>query len=308
MKLNKIALCGVMAGSLAVMGCPDNNVTATDTGNGGGNDGGVVPTDDAPPVSVTYIIGEIAIPAAAVDGVTPGFNLDGKVSDGTGTATCEDAAPDFRNGSGETGVDNELVGTLIGLLRTLAGDLNVQETVDEQVASGALLIALRVNDVNSFTTDPSVTLDLFLVDPEGCAESPCAPTGGVMANANWEAQAGDPLASGLAASISGGVLSGGPLDLPLRFTASDNEIELTIRDARVGGNISATGITNGNIGGELRIDDIVNLAEMIMEGSGSVARSVLETNADLSPSATDPTVCESISAGIGFGAVVGNVE
>jgi hypothetical protein len=240
--------------------------------------------------------------------ITPGFNLDDKVSTEGGAGNCEDAIKNFQNSTGETGVDNQLVGSLIGLLRGFAADLDVQMTVNEQISTGALLLAVRVNDINSFTTDSSVTLDLFLVDPAGCAMSPCAPQGGrVSADQVWEMSSRPALATGLPASIADGVLSGGPLDLPLSFEAGGMNINLTIRDAQIGGEISEDSMENGNIGGELRIDDIVELAEGIMPGIGETARGILEGQADLSPS-SDPMVCESISAGIGFGAVTGMVE
>jgi hypothetical protein len=303
MNLNKIALCGAVAGSVATMGCG---------GGGGGADSGA--RTDSPamaPVSATYIVGTITIPDAptgAMMNITPGFNLDDKVSTEGGAGNCEDAIGDFQNPTGETGVDNQLVGSLIGLLRGFAADLDVQMTVDEQISTGALLLAVRVNDINSFTTDSSVTLDLFLVDPAGCAMSPCAPQGGrVSADQTWEMSSRPALATGLPASIAEGVLSGGPLDLPLSFEAGGMAINLTIRDAQIGGEISEDSMENGNIGGELRIDDIVELAEGIMPGIGETARGILEGQADLSPS-SDPMVCESISAGIGFGAVTGTVE
>ena len=306
MNLNKIALCGVVAGSVAAMGCGSTTTPpGTDAGGGGGTDAFMEPVD------MTYIVGEISIPSmpdGTMPGTTPGFNLDGKVSVEGGAGNCEDFIQDYVNEQGETGVDNQLVGSLIGLLSGFVTDLDVQATVDEQISTGALLLAMRVNGINSFENDSSVTLDLFLVDPAGCAMSPCAPTGGtVSADQMWAMQAGPALATGLSATIEGGVLSGGPLDLPLSFEASGMTINLTIRDARVGGDISADGLANGNIGGELRIEDIIMLAEMIMPGIGDVARGILQESADLSPS-SDPMVCDSISAGIGFSAVPGAVE
>lgn len=309
MKLNKLALCGAaMVGSLGMMGCPsDPPASTTDGGTVTGTDGGTTTTD---PVSVTYIIGQISIPDGPADGVTPGFNLDDKVSAGDDDGdTCEDFAADYRNASGETGVDNQLVGEIVSVLGSFGGDVNIQATLDEQITSGSLLIALRVSDINDFTNDSSVKLDIFLVDPAGCDESPCPVEGGVVADAEWIRRASTPaLASNLDASITGGVLAGGPLDLPISFTVSGNEITLTIRRARVGGNISATRIANGNIGGELLLDEVVSIIDDLDLGvSGETVRGVLGGYADLSPSAADPLICDSISAGIGFGAVAGSL-
>lgn len=306
MNWNKLALCGAVAGSFAAIGCGSTTMPGNDTGTGGGTDSPAMA-----PVTMTYIVDTITIPPSPTGpmmNITPGFNLDDKVSVEGGAGNCEDAIGDYVNDQGDTGIDNQLVGILISTLMGFISDLDVQAEVDTQISSGSLLLAVRVNDINSYTSDSSVTLDLFLVDPAGCAMSPCAPTGGVTADAMWVQQAGAPLAMGLPATIADGVLSGGPIDLPLSFEASGEMITLTIRDATVGGDISESGMENGAIGGELRIDDVVMLAEMIMPGIGETARGLLEMYGDLSPSTADPLVCDSISAGIAFTAVPGTVE
>jgi hypothetical protein len=176
MNLNKLAFSGVVVGSIAAMGCGSTN-PVPDSGNSPGTDAFVV---TGPPVSVTYIVSAISAPSApSASGEAPGFNLDDKVSDGTGTATCEDLVEDFVSPTGETGVDNQFTGQLAGLLGSLA-DVNIQETIDTQIAEGGLLLALTVNDVNSFDNDSSVTLDLAIVKPASCAEDTCPPAGGVV--------------------------------------------------------------------------------------------------------------------------------
>ena len=169
MNLNKLAFSGVVVGSIAAMGCGSTPST-TDSGT---------PQNDAfmetmAPVSVTYVVSEISAPSAPDGNVAPGFNLDEKVSDGTGTATCEDLVEDFVSPTGETGVDNQFTGQLAGLLGSLA-DVDIQMTIDQQIAEGGLLLALTVNDVNSFENDSSVTLDLAIVKPASCTEDSCPP-------------------------------------------------------------------------------------------------------------------------------------
>jgi len=309
MNWNKLALCGAVAGSIAAVGCGSTPAT-NDTGTGGGNDAAVMTME---PVTVTYIVDTITIPpgpTGAMMNITPGFNLDGKVSVEGGAGNCEDAIGDYNSPSGETGVDNQLVGVLLGVLVGFLGDLDVQATVDEQISTGSLLLAVEVNDIESFENDPDgVTLDLFLVDPAGCAMSPCPPMGGAVAGgASWVQQAGMPLATGLRATIVDGVLTGGPIDLPLSFEASGTMITLTIRDAGAGGGKGGTGMGTGPIGGGLRVADAAMPAEGIMPGIGETARGLLEMYADLSPSTADPLLCDSISAGIAFTAVEGTVE
>lgn len=289
-----LALSGVALTSMMALGCPSNPVTP---GPDAGGDSG--PAMEA--ISQTYIVGAINIPNGPDDmNRVPGFNLDMVTSDGT-AAGCVGVTEDFTSFTGEVGTDNQFVGALVGILAAVP--LDVQMAVDEQIASGALLLAMRVNDINSFSADSSVTLELFLVRQADCAMSPCAVTGSVMAGQAWRQDAVALTATPLSASITGGQLRGSVPALPLTFTASGEEISLTIRNATVGAGITATGLTNGAIGGSLRVMEILDLAEQIMPGIGPTVRPIIEGNADLEPSAADPNTCGAISVGLGFTAV-----
>lgn len=297
MNWKTLALSGVALGSMMLGGCPGGG-GGTDSGMGGGTDSPMVTA----PVSQTYIVGAINIPNGpdAMNRV-PGFNLDGMNSDGSGTG-CVGLTPDFTSTTGEAGTDNQFVGMLVGLITTGAM-LDVQAAVSDQIANGSLLLAMRVNDINSFTADSSVTLELFLVKQGDCTMDTCAVTGGVMAGQAWRQRAASLTPTPLMASITGGQLRGSVPALPLSFRASGRDIALTIRNAQVGAGISMTGLTNGAIGGSLRVQDILDLAEMIMPGIGATVAPIIRQNADLDPMTGMPNSCDSISAGLGFTAV-----
>lgn len=269
------------------------------TADGGadtGSDSGSVES----PISRTYVVSAFSIPDADDMGRVPGFNLDSMNSDGMGSG-CVGAAPDYMSWTGEVGTDNQFVGSFNGILG--AGGLNLQMSADEQIASGAQLLAMRVNDIDSFTADADVTLELFLVRQAVCVMSPCPLSGGVVADQAWRQDALSVTATPSPASIEDGQLRGGLTLLPLSFSSGSTNILLTIHDARVGAVISATGLTNGAIGGTLRADEIINdVTERIQPGSASTARPVIDGSADLEPT-VDPNLCASMSIGIGFTAV-----
>lgn len=295
MNKKTLALSGLALGSMMALGCGDPAPTT---------DAGPMVSDTGPgmdPISQTYIVGAISIPAGpdAMNRV-PGFNLDGMVNDGTGVG-CVAGSEDFTSFSAEAGTDNVFVGSLVATLNGFLGGTGVQGAVDEQIASGALLLAMRVNDINSFASDSSVTLELFLVRQADCAMSPCAVTGSVMAGQAWRQDAVSLTPTPLSASISAGQLRGTVAALPLSFTVSDTPVTLTIRSANVGAGISATGLTNGAIGGSLLVADIVALA-MPLAGGADVS-GIIGPFADLDPMAGDPNTCSSISIGLGFTAV-----
>lgn len=307
MNWKTLALCSAVAGSL--VGCGDG-------GGGGGSDSGMG-TDAGgggmPPVSQTYIISQISIPSmpsGSEMNIAPGFNLDGRVTPNpppSSPMTCEDAFSDFISPTGEMGVDNQFTGMLASLLSSL-GDVNVQMTVDEQIASGSLLLALTVSDINSFMNDSSVMLELALVKPMGCSMETCPPMGGsVMANQMWERRT--VIQSGVTARIENGQLRGMVDSLPLMISVGDRMIALTVRSATIGGQISMSGFTNAAIGGALRISDIVATLRSIPDFASfaETAMSLLPTYADIEPG-SDPMECQAISIGIGLTGVPGTVS
>ncbi len=294
MNKKTLALSGLALSSMMALGCGSPN--NTDAGMGGSDS--PVPTME--PITQTYIVGAINIPEGpdAMERV-PGFNLDGMNTDGNGVG-CVGGTVDFTSLAGEAGTDNQFVGMLTGLLAGF--DLDLQMSVNEQISSGALLLAMRVNDINSFSADSSVTLELFLVRQADCAMSPCPVTGGVMAGQAWRQDAVSLTPTPLSATITAGQLRGSVPALPLAFETDGMNIMLTIRNAQVGAGITATGLTNGAIGGALNIDEVLMIAETIMPGVSMTVRPILEGNADIEPTA-DPAICGAISVGIGFTAV-----
>ncbi len=261
------------------------------------------------PSTITYVIDTYDLPDAPRgprSDEAPGLDLDGRVSDGTSSSTCEDFQPDLVSPLGELGVDNQLVASLHGLLSGFIVDFDLQATLDEDIASGRRLLAIRLTELDSFVDDGAVRVELFLVKPEGCTRDVCAPPGGVVSpDALW-IMGLVPIGGGL------GEISGGRLhivtDFPLDFEASGMTITITIQDAILEADVSPLGLDNGVVAGGLRVDDIVFLADTIMPGIGETARGILQDLADLDPSASDPLLCDEISAGLGMTAVPGRLE
>jgi hypothetical protein len=90
--------------------------------------------------------------------------------------------------------------------------------------------------------------------------------------------------------------------LTISLDTSLGTFDLVLRNAELRANITREGLTNGAIGGALRVQDIVDTANRIMMGSGATVESVLSTAADLDPDPMDMTRCRSISAGLLFSA------
>lgn len=278
MDFKKLALCAALGG--AMVGCGSN----TTTGEG-------------PEMTYTYVAARISIPAAEM-GTTevPGFDLDDQVTDGSDTADCETASIDFTY-NGTPGIDNALANLVPTLEGVLGNDLDM--TIQEQVASGDLILLMEVR-ANSLTTDTTVPVRFILgTVPEGTM--PMVDGSGALAAGQTFGQ-GMVLGS-VMGSIAGGVLTASAPDLTLNIETTDLTIELVIRNAEVRGNITATALANGVIGGSLLVDDIVAAIRMFMPMLEMTARNLLNMQADITPSSADPAICNALSVGITFSGV-----
>ncbi len=282
-----------------------------DTGPASARDAAARPdgaTDVGPaPSELAFVIGTYDLPpypqGPSMD-EAPGLDLDGRVSfggsSGGPTATCEDYIDDLRSPFGERGIDNQLVGTLHGLLAGFISDFDLQRELDDGVATGERVIAVRLHDLDDYTSDGSVTVDLFLVTADGCSGEVCGLPDGVVLDARWVARTGEPLVTGATGEIVDGRLHVSFAAFPLSFGSGGTSATLLMRDAVLEADVTATSLEDGVIAGATPVQDLVDLAESIMPGIGETARGILEDMADLSPSAADPLRCDDISAGMAF--------
>ena len=269
-------------------------------------------TDVGPaPSELTFVLGDYdlpSLPGGPTFDEAPGLNLDGRVSlDGSGS-TCEDYTIDLRSPRGDVGVDNQLVASLASLFESLFGSGTLEEQLDGDVASGERLIAVQVRDLDDWIDDTSVTVDLFLVAPEGCADV-CAPDGGVVSVEGRWIRRGEVIASDLDGEIVDGRLRVAIESFPMSFpSGGPAPLVLTIRRAILEADVTPTALEGGVIAGGFVLEETVDALERIMPGIGETARGILRDYADLKPSATDPTYCDELSAGMGFTAPRGTVD
>jgi hypothetical protein len=174
----------------------------------------------------------------------------------------------------------------------------VNGAIQEQIQGGTLLLVFEVSDINSFTTDSSVMVHIALG---------AIPTGATIMTEGTGLAAGQTFTEMMSlgtvmGSITAGRLSAETPTLPLAFDVMGSAITLTLRNVVIGGRISdAGGLTQGEFGAIVAVDDVVTLAMMFLMG---VDRATVEALAmpDIDPDATGEH-CDSISAGLGFESV-----
>lgn len=270
------------------------------------------------PVTNTYVVAAISLPKPMEGGArlaAPGFNVDGMDS-GEGSddlmANCEQFQPDYVSTTDpqHVGVDNALSG-LIPTIEGLVGADNcpggvtdgcVDALLQEQLEGGSLLLLMEVGGINDYNYDSEITLQLFLGALPAGAELMVDGSGQIAAGQTFDTDTVD-LGPAVAGDIFNGRLRATADSLPLTIETTDFTIPLVITNAEVRFDISESALSNGAIGGVITVQSIIDAASMIMPGIEGTVRSVVEGVADVTPSAEDPMVCESVSVGIEFNAV-----
>lgn len=282
-------------------------------------------TTEEPEATHSYILDAADVPAVdpGPPASTVGFDLDGMVSDGTGP-NCTDEEDFVSTISGSAGVDNQLAANVIPLLMTMPDFADgLGPLLLEQIAQGTFLLVMDVTS-NGLRNDSSVQVHLYLASPPGPAcdnDTMTCPTGSIC---DPDATAADPGNCGPITGADGHVTAGqsftmapggdiatvtgaivdGHLEIalpsfPLSLAISGMSLTLNLTNAHIEADIDATTLENGEIGAQLAVSAIVDLAASL--GVSGIDESTIRAVAspDLDPT-SDPAVCDAISAGLSF--------
>lgn len=270
-----------------------------------------------PDVTLVYVVSGLDIPAP-IDGATAGFDLDHASSDGTGD-DCVGRARDFTSlVSGATGVDNQFA-LAVPVLETELPD-GVAGMFGAEIAAGSYLLVMEVT-TSSLREDQQVEVHLYLAETAGpaCDATHTCPPGSMCLGDATSGRCGPRIEGGvivagqtlLAAMDIGTVpatITGSRIELdvdglPLRMLLGDADIELRLVDAHISADITAAHLSNGEIGGTITVENLIEEAG----SSGIIAPDPGTSFADLGPNA-DGTSCSGVSIGLTFEAVEAAVE
>ena len=304
--MSKLTWCLMFAAAFAATGC--------------GDDGGVAPAEgDAMPMlpaddctsgeSHFYVVSVLDI-AGEADGVSEGFNLDGRISDTSDDQGCN--KNDFTSPSGEEGVDNALA-VLLPILEMFAGDLSA--TLQENINDGSILLLAEMTSVDDFTNDACVGMNLYIGEVPGdvapmLSSDRLSPGQTFDINPESLDAKGEPIVSVTGASFVGGNLNAATDVISLPVPLEEGTVlELNIRNARVGGQFTADTMSNGIIAGVLSIDELSESVAALDLGVGAeTIAPILMGQADI---LNDSGECSSLSATLtyqGVDAVRGDVR
>jgi hypothetical protein len=231
---------------------------------------------------------------SAEKNVAPGFDLDGRVSDGNDSLTC--GKEDFVDPDGAPGIDNRLA-VLIPVVRDQVGD-SVDGLVQGAINDGELVILTEIENVDDMKNDACVNVGIVI----GLNKRLSLGTDGVIeAYQTFDADPDVPRSYVTKARIENGVLTTGafPVTIPMAFF--DVSFTVHLENARFRFAIDEEGKTHGYVGGGILPKEIL---DGVKEGNGveqylPAIRVAMDANTDLALN-EDTGKCERLSGALEF--------
>ncbi len=239
--------------------------------DGGGDDD--VNTDPLTGPYTHYVNDSVQVPQDSADTRKYGLNIDGDDAD----------RPDNALG---------------GILAALKGQgVDIQTTVTESVAAGNLVL-LHSLQADDLTSDTSAGWKVLLGDPVTGPDF-----GGTGA---FTVSATSPTDSLLRGSISGGQFQGGPGDITIQLAlTAGTPIKVKLIGARLKANVTATGCTDGVLGGAITDAELnssvipgiqvlmnASVQEDAPEVGGELTACVMAADVCPDNAGGDPTTCD----------------
>lgn len=232
--------------------------------------------------------------------VTEGVDLDGRTSDKTDDASCNQV--DFDDAAGHHGIDNQF-GILLPLIETAVGAEVLDGIIQGGINGGNLLLMLEIDHASSLVNDPCVTLK-FTVGKG----TPALGTDGVLlAGQTFDLDPTAPVGVGENSSIEKGELSSTPFVAVLPINLLGQKFTLNIQGAKLRFSIDEEGVIRGVLGGGILLSELTALVKQIQGASGEgldlveTFLPIAATSADLAPDAEG--LCQQLSVSMTFRAV-----
>lgn len=224
------------------------SLVACDGGDGGGDDDDCGDYEDPSTcvdptgIDTQYVADSIIMPTSPNEAQQLGLDLDGD----------------------EQGRPDNALGQILSVLAS-QGDLDLQASIDEQVADGGLLLLFNLR-ATGLTTASGVGSWVFLGDnpsPEPCTDPDNIATCGqhLDGNGSFDIAAESPRDAVLAGNLIVGMFKGGPGKITLELSLGDvDPISLSMIGARMEVKVNETDHTllDGKLGGAITQDELDN--------------------------------------------------
>lgn len=232
-------------------------------------------------------------------GVTRGFNIDGIVSASDDPRGCKRA--DLVSEDGVEGIDNQF-GVLLPALNA-ASDNTIDALMQRTINEGSVLMMIDMRRMSDEADDDCVQLNLWRAKGKPIIGS----HGYLESGQTFDWNPDEPSSHVLNGVKKDGVVTAGPVDLPLPFEVGGFALMLNIRDATISVRQLEDGSYEGYIGGSLVVQEIYDIInELLGVGFNEDAtirfmKRAVSRNADLNPN--ENGTCQGLSVTLGFEAV-----
>lgn len=224
-------------------------------------------------------------------GVSPGFDLDGRVSGADDALSCR--RRDLVSPDGTPGIDNQLSLLVPALDTATAGALDA--AIQAAINNGQLMMAVSVENLDDRTNDPCVSLVFRRVQ------------GAAFVGSDMRIDPGqtfdtmpDQVVSRVNGRLRNGVIEAGPFPLSIPLAVLDARFTVALLDARVRIKWNDDDTFEGVIGGGIPAQQLLTAVDGFTIGDslrGLVRTFVLSiTDMDQGPDGT----CRAFSAAVSF--------
>ncbi len=267
----------LLALSLLLAGCGED-VPAVDTGADLGTCGD-------PDDSWVGVVSWMYFARRDEAGRTPGFDLDGVVSDGSDAAGCY--KEDLLGPDGTPGIDSAFSGLLPALEATEASAIG--GLIQDSILNGELLMLLELSALDDMQDDVCVDATLW----RG-AGVPLVGTDGELLDSQTFAVADQDPGHVAAAVLSDGAVDMGPFAFDLPLQVLDVELEFHLKNVWLHAELADDGSFHGYFAGAVPLDDIyVITAEGDLGATAELLESLVTLAADID--AVQEGACDGLS-------------
>jgi hypothetical protein len=248
----------------------------------------LIPTPPPKLSSVISVVQVMHFVAEGPPGVTSGLNLDDLVTTATDTTGC--GQPDFVGPDGQTGIDNAFAHVLPPLEATMSSTVN--ETAQEAIDTGEVLLLLAVDGIDDPHNDDKVTVSLYRAD----GRPNLGTDGRVLAGQSFYIAEGEAWSRDENATIKDGVISAGPFPIVLSLDFFDTHIDLLMDNARVEYRLDASGNLKGVLGAMSHEDTLYKMVNDLDADFLPIAEVLLPEYADIDMDGDGR--CDALSLGV----------
>jgi hypothetical protein len=281
--------------AFAVSACETTSLKDADAGTGD------VSTTPVKSTHKIYVFDTIGFTRLDKDGHAPGFNLDGKVSDGSSDdGTCMQS--DFIGTDGTPGIDNQFA-TLVPLIEA-TGISAVEKLLQASIVSGGILLLFELDGVDDLINDPEIHVQV-----RAAFGVPLLGTDGLLlTDQTFHVSPRDPNVNAGKAVLKDGWLTTAPFDIDLPVQVFGKDYTLEARNTLVRFHIvDDERIDQGILGAGVTISSVMAIAKKGAEDQGDIlpiVESLVGGKGDLVKNAVTGE-CDQMSAALQFTGVAG---